>query len=153
MTPQEQVEAFHRAFDTPVLHHPTLVKSRLALRRALIAEEHAEWVEASEGDDLAEIAKELADMLYVIYGTFAELGIDGDEVFAEVHRSNMTKLWTADDVERSESAARHHEVVRFEQNEDGTWACYRADGKVLKPPTYSPADLGWVNRQANMPRP
>lgn len=128
MNHQEQVEDFHRAFDIPVLPHPTLVESRIGLRLALIAEECLEWEDAADTGNLADMAKELADLLYVIYGTFAEFGLDSEAIFAEVHRSNMSKLGP------------------------GGTATYRADGKVLKPDTYSPADLGWINRKANMPR-
>lgn len=146
--PQEQVEDFHRAFNIPSLQHPTLVKSRLELRRQLIAEEHAEWIEASQADNLADMAKELADLLYVIYGTFAELGLDSEAIFAEVHRSNMTKVWTTGDLQTlPDDMAGMTSVV----GDDGV-TVYREDGKVLKPPSYSPADLGWINRKANMPR-
>lgn len=37
------------------------------------------------------LAKELADLVYVVYGTAAELGIDLDEAVLRVHASNMTK--------------------------------------------------------------
>lgn len=46
-----------------------------------------------------------------------EWGIPLDDVFAEVHRSNMTKIWP-----------------------DGT-VHKRGDGKILKPPTYSRPNL------------
>lgn len=67
--------------------------------------------------DLTKVAKELADLLYVVYGTAAAYGIPIDNVFREVHRSNMSKL-----------------------GEDGK-PIYREDGKVLKGPNYSPANI------------
>ena len=36
--------------------------------------------------------KELADLLYVVYGTGVSLGLDLDEAFKRVHESNMSKL-------------------------------------------------------------
>lgn len=57
------------------------------------------------------IAKELADLLYVVYGTAVSCGIDLEPIFREVHRSNMSKV------------GGHR----------------RADGKWVKPLTYSPA--------------
>ena len=63
--------------------------------------------------DLAAIAKELADLLYVVYGTAVSYGIDMGPVFTEVHRSNMSKV--------------------------GGYK--REDGKWVKPPTYSAADI------------
>lgn len=63
------------------------------------------------------LAKELADLLYVVYGTAEEFNISIEEVFKRVHESNMSKVW-----------------------DDGT-VHYNEFGKVLKPPTYSPPDL------------
>ena len=54
------------------------------LRIALIGEEFSEFVQAK---DIVEHADALADLLYVVYGTGVEMGIDLDKVFAEVHRS------------------------------------------------------------------
>jgi len=59
------------------------------------------------------VAKELADLLYVVYGTAVSCGIDMEPVFREVHRSNMSKVGG-------------HK---------------RADGKWVRPATYSPARL------------
>lgn len=43
-----------------------------------------------------ELADALADSLYVIFGTCVSMGIPIDEVFEEVHRSNMTKSMEKD---------------------------------------------------------
>lgn len=40
---------------------------------------------------LIEVADGLADLLYVVFGTALSFGIPIEHVFAEVHRSNMTK--------------------------------------------------------------
>lgn len=48
-------------------------------------------VKAAQLMDVENMAKELADLLYVVYGTGVSLGIDLDKVFDAVHRSNMTK--------------------------------------------------------------
>ena len=61
--------------------------------------------------NLPNIAKELADLLYVVYGTAVSYGIDLEPVFQEVQRSNMSKV--------------------------GGYK--REDGKWVKPATYSPA--------------
>jgi predicted HAD superfamily Cof-like phosphohydrolase len=83
------------------------------LRERLIHEEFEELKEAMAKNDLAGIAKELADLLYVVYGTAVSYGIDMDPVFREVHRSNMSKV--------------------------GGYK--RDDGKWVKPLTYSPAAI------------
>ena len=102
------------AHDHPTLEVPDAVKQ---IRCALIEEEAAEFRAAVEAGDLVEVADAIADLLYVVYGAALTFGIPADEVFAEVHRSNMTKLGT-----------------------DGL-PIYRDDGKVLKGPHYSPPQL------------
>jgi predicted HAD superfamily Cof-like phosphohydrolase len=109
---QRMVEAFHRMFDILVNERPSSVDDGTkALRVRLIQEEFEELKEAMAHDDLPAVAKEMADLLYVVYGTAVSYGIDMEPVFREVHRSNMSK------------------VGGFK----------RADGKWVKPPTYSPA--------------
>jgi len=111
---QAMVEAFHRTFDIVVNPVPTVADERTrALRVRLIQEEFDELKQALETEDLSSIAKEMADLLYVVYGTAVSYGIDMDPVFREVHRSNMSKLGG-------------HK---------------REDGKWVKPATYSPARI------------
>jgi len=109
---QAMVEKFHRTFDILVHPSPTVVDEQTReLRIRLIQEEFEELKEALVRGDLESISKELADLLYVVYGTAVSHGIDLDPVFREVHRSNMSKV--------------------------GGYK--REDGKWVKPATYSPA--------------
>ena len=111
---QSMVEAFHRMFDIVVNPVPTVADgSTRRLRVQLIQEEFDELKEALAAEDLSSIAKEMADLLYVVYGTAVSYGIDMDPVFREVHRSNMSKV--------------------------GGYK--REDGKWVKPATYSPARI------------
>ena len=55
-------------------------------------EEFSELCQAIEDRDMVQIADALTDLLYVIYGAGHSFGIDLDECFDEVHRSNMSKL-------------------------------------------------------------
>lgn len=96
----EMVKEFHKAFlkndpETPIditKETPELL-SMVKLRKNLIEEEYNEVMyELTEVDSIEHIAKELVDLLYVVYGTGSEFGIDLDKCFAEVHRSNMSKL-------------------------------------------------------------
>jgi predicted HAD superfamily Cof-like phosphohydrolase len=104
---------FMTAFGQEVLTEPTLPSPELAkLRLELIREEVEELNVGIEGMDIVEIADALTDILYVVYGAGHAFGIDLDECYAEVHRSNMSKL-----------------------GEDGK-PIYREDGKVLKGPNY-----------------
>lgn len=57
-----------------------------------------------------------------------------EDAFAEVHRSNISKGWTL------EEAIDFPMAGRFVETNSG-FICYREDGKILKSPSYSPADL------------
>ena len=92
------------------------------LRHTLIEEEcHETLVELESAmagrGNLVALAKELADLLYVVYGTAHVFDIPIEVVFKAVHESNMSKL---DD---------NGQVIR------------RADGKVLKSPNYREPDI------------
>ena len=111
---QRMVQEFHEQFDIHVSPIPSIPdEPTQILRKRLIQEEFEELQEALQEKDLPSIAKELADLLYVVYGTAVSLGIDMEPIFQEVHRSNMSK------------------VGGFK----------REDGKWVKPPTYSPAKI------------
>ena len=104
---------FMNAFGQEVLTEPTLPEQNLAkLRLELIREEVEELNVGIEGMDIVEIADALTDILYVVYGAGHAFGIDLDECYHEVHRSNMSKLGA-----------------------DGK-PIYREDGKILKGPDY-----------------
>lgn len=96
----EMVKEFHRAFGVPSAEKPTDPNYDLhELRAKLIAEEFnefldAHWDESGEHlePDLIEIADAIGDMLYVIYGTADQYGLDADAIFEAIHVSNMSKL-------------------------------------------------------------
>tara|TARA_R110000823_G_scaffold120297_2_gene244967 strand:+ start:511 stop:888 length:378 start_codon:yes stop_codon:yes gene_type:complete len=92
-------------------------KDIIRLRVALIEEELQELRDAIADRDMIEVADALTDILYVVYGAGQAFGIDLDECYNEVHRSNMTKL-----------------------GEDGR-PMKDADGKVMKGPNYEPPNL------------
>lgn len=88
------VAEFHKKFDGPILQTPSLIpQDRTDFRHKLMSEEVLEYKEGAEKADLENIAKELADILYATYGSILEHGLQDKmpEIFAEVHRSNMSK--------------------------------------------------------------
>jgi predicted HAD superfamily Cof-like phosphohydrolase len=116
-TNYEKVREFHQAFGHPLDVDPSKsAEDLLALRSRLIAEEFYEVMEVDIGDWENNL-KELADLLYVVYGFAATFGWDIDTAFNRVHESNMSKL-----------------------GEEGK-PIYREDGKVLKSKSYIPPDL------------
>ena len=64
----------------------------LDLRIQLIEEEVDELFDGVDRRDMTNVAKELVDILYVVYGMGNAMGIDLDNCFDEVHASNMSKL-------------------------------------------------------------
>ncbi|MFJ2114690.1 MULTISPECIES: MazG nucleotide pyrophosphohydrolase domain-containing protein [unclassified Streptomyces] len=92
-SPADLVREFHLAFGLDARTRPTGIPPELAAhRQALLDEEVAEVAEAAAEGALDHIAHELADVVYVAYGTALVHGIDLDAVIAEIHRANMTKL-------------------------------------------------------------
>ena len=87
------------------------------LRYDLIKEELDELSVAIKDKDIVEVADALTDLLYVVYGAGHSFGIDLDKCFAEVQRSNLSKL-----------------------NIDGK-PIYNENGKVMKGPNYSKPNL------------
>ncbi|MFF3165637.1 pyrophosphohydrolase domain-containing protein [Streptomyces sp. NPDC003273] len=123
-SPARLVREFHVAFGLDAHGTPTEVAPELAAHRGeLLAEEAAEVAEVSVGGPLDRLAHELADVVYVAYGTALVHGIDLDEVIAEIHRANMSKLGPGGQVAR------------------------RADGKVLKGEHYRAPDVAAVLRR------
>lgn len=127
------VREFHEKFG--VAGDEEMTSENLLLRANLIDEEFSEvmnefwndciptdktWTEYRinpDAVDKVKLTKELCDLLYVVYGTGVTFGLPLDVAFREVHRSNMSKL-----------------------GPDGK-PIYRDDGKVLKGPHYTPADI------------
>ena len=64
------------------------------MRVNLLQEELNELREAIEENDIIEIADALSDLQYVLSGAVLEFGLGNKlgELFAEVHRSNMSKV-------------------------------------------------------------
>ena len=82
----------------PVREHPTLevAANEREMACALIEEEAAEFRAAVETSDLVEIADAVADLIWVVLEAGVTFGIPIEEVFAEVGRSNLTKVETGE---------------------------------------------------------
>ena len=88
------VKAFHKKFKGPVAKEPTTIpEDRINLRYELMHEEVQEYLAGAQKGDLENVAKELADILYSVYGTILEHGLQDkmEAIFLEVHKSHMTK--------------------------------------------------------------
>ncbi len=88
------VKDFHKKFNVPILDKPLLIpKDRSDLRYRLMKEEVDEYIESVQKEDIKNLAKELSDILYAVYGTILEHGLQDkmEEIFREVHNSHMSK--------------------------------------------------------------
>lgn len=117
--PKAMVEVCWRRQGSTFSDHPTLdVPAEVKeLRCAIVEEEAGELRAAVEAGDLVEVADAIADLLYVTYGAALTFGIPIEEVFTEVHRSNMTKVGPDGEVARG------------------------PNGKILKGPDFDPPRL------------
>ena len=118
MTNFEKVGLFMKTFGQEVKNRPTLSSEKINnLRISLIEEELKEFKDALFNKDIKEVADALTDILYVTYGAGHAFGINLDDCFSEVQKSNMSKL-----------------------GNDGK-PIYNEKGKVMKGPKYFKPDL------------
>ena len=118
MTNFEKVGLFMKTFGQEVKNRPSLSSEKINnLRISLIEEELKELKDALFNKDIKEVADALTDILYVTYGAGHAFGINLDDCFGEVQRSNMSKL-----------------------GNDGK-PIYNEHGKVMKGPNYFEPDL------------
>lgn len=123
----------HPGSEQPVHDHPTFPSKALVRHRwRLISEEFKEVEEELQSlldgnlsvdealDTMRRLLKEMCDLRYVLDGTAVSMGLDYEAAYRETHASNMTKVWPDG---------------RFHVNERG---------KVIKSPTYRPADLSRI---------
>ena len=119
-----KVKEFHRVFGLEFHEKPTvLISDRIIeLRHRLMQEENDEYLEAAKAHDLALIADALGDKLYILCGTIIAHGLQHkiQEVFEEIHRSNMSKL------------------------DEAGKPIYRDDGKIMKSEKYFLPDIKTV---------
>ena len=113
-----KVKAFMNTYGQDVKEKAEFPENKIVqLRIDLIEEELNELKEAIKNKDIIEVADALTDILYVTYGAGHSFGVNLDECFDEVQRSNMSKL-----------------------GEDGN-PIYNDSGKVMKGPNYFAPNL------------
>lgn len=138
-----QVAAFHQMIGSPPWPGPVadMPADTIQVRNTLVEDEVRELVEATLAGDVAAIARELADVLYVVYGTAYTYGIPLDAVVTAVHKANMTRTPTvsgkavkgpgyiAPDVAGVLAATARAELLRYPAarpgwlGEDQPWPC------------------------------
>ena len=118
MTNFEKVKKFMQTFGQEIKENAEFPSERITkLRTDLIDEELNELQIAIKNKNIKEVADALTDILYVTYGAGHSFGINLDDCFNEVQKSNMSKLGS-----------------------DGK-PIYNESGKVMKGPNYFKPDL------------
>jgi len=142
-----QVREFHERFEHPILPTPVIPDAkRCALRMELLNEELLELNKAILDKNIAEVADAFCDLQYVLSGAILEFGMGEkfEELFNEVHRSNMSKA-CATFKEAEDTVAfylKKDGTESYIREKDGAYLVYRkADDKTLKSINYSPANL------------
>lgn len=140
------VVQFHTTFNHPILDNPQIPdQKRAKLRISLLKEELEELEEAIEAKNLVEVADALCDLQYVLSGAILEFGLGNKfaELFAEVQRSNMSKVCHTE--EESKATVDHYELLGqsayYEKRGEFFLVYRKADNKTLKSINYSAVDL------------
>lgn len=119
MTNADMVSQFNQAMGVTISRDYINRDLRFRLIKEELREVEVELFPFDGKINPEKLGKELADLLYVVYGCADALGLPIDKIFEAVHVSNMSKLVDGKPVKRE-------------------------DGKVLKGPNYTPPDLSWV---------
>ncbi len=85
------VKDFHIKFKQVVNDKPVMTPKDIQDNRSDLIEE--EVVEYYISEEICNTAKELGDILYTVYGAIIEHGLQDvmEDVFEEIHKSNMSK--------------------------------------------------------------
>lgn len=93
--------------------------------------------------DLTEVRDGSADQKFVIYGSDVAFGIDSEEDFENVVRSNFSKMWTTNEIRENQANFPDNITLNeaFKSDDDTVrrWIVKDGNGKVIKSPSYSPA--------------
>ena len=149
----QKVVEFNKVFGVPVSTEPQKdVFSKdpklVNLRMSLIREEVKELEEAVANSDMKETLDALSDILYVVYGMGASLGLDLDKGMGLVHDSNMSKSCTSEKeaqqtVDNYIANDKRYDSPAYRQSPDGKyWVVYnKSTGKILKNINYKEVDF------------
>ena len=88
--------------------------------------------------DLVELADGISDISVVTYGTAVAAGIDMETIDREVSDSNMSKVWKEEDFAEGR---RLYPTANVEKYYGSLYCLKREDGKVIKSPSYKPAQI------------
>lgn len=92
----EKLKEFSLAYNELYLDNPMydIPAEKKKFRAILMQGELDEVIKAMNEEDIYAVAHELGDLMYALLGTVAAFGLGEkfEEIFNEIHRSNMSKL-------------------------------------------------------------
>lgn len=143
MTQVDMVREFMRMFGQETPDKQTLPnQNTLNLRDNLFSEER---LELNGATNTVEYFDAVLDKLYVTFGDAVAAGFTAEDVsrgFARVHQSNMSKLWTEEEVKCGiPPGATCTEINSLNSKR---FLVKRADGKVIKSASYSPVRFNGI---------
>lgn len=155
-TNYQKVKQFMQLFKQEIPPTPIIPSLEVRkLRARLILEEALETIEAlgfeidfqyndfnesEDGPNLVKVLDGMCDLDYVNKGLAIAMGVQEDKLddaFAEVHRSNMSKMWSEEQLEQGKL---DYPSCTIEHYGGGLYRLIYF-GKVIKSPNYSPANL------------
>lgn len=100
----DKVKEFHKVFRLEDDQNYKKNPHCCTLRKELMREENQEYLDACAANDDVEIADALGDQLYILIGTIIAHGLEDkiEEIFTEIHRSNMSKLENGEPIYRED---------------------------------------------------
>lgn len=155
LTDFQSVMEFNRTFGIPVYNTPqkdifTRDPALVEYRLSLIREEMKELEDACKTHDLVETVDALADIIYVVQGMACSFGLDLDEAFDIVHKSNMSKVCKTEDeakqtveyYEKNKDKLGYDTPAYRKSEDDKYWIVYnKSTKKILKSINYTPAQF------------
>lgn len=138
MTQVDMVREFMQMFCQETPEKQTMLNSSQREFRFKLTEEENQ--ELRDSETLTDLFDAIQDKLYVTFGDAVAAGFTAEEVrrgFGRVHNSNMSKLWTEEEVKCGiPPGATCTEINSLNSKR---FLVKRADGKVIKSASYSPA--------------
>ena len=105
INPIQLLTNFNKAYSLPINRKPTLISEEESnLKFNLVLEELNEYKDACSQEDLVEVCDAIIDIMYVVYGMAVQHGLTEvfEDMFEEVHKSNMSKLENGKVLKRSD---------------------------------------------------
>jgi len=137
MTQVDMVREFMRMYEQDTPEKQTMLNGEKRKFRHDLT--HEENIEFRDAETLKDLFDGILDKLYVTFGDAVAAGFTAEDVsrgFARVHQSNMSKLWTEEEVKCGiPCGATCTEINSLNSKR---FLVKRADGKVIKSASYSP---------------